>query len=772
MASIKLKRICLTIAASVAVVTLLLILFISPLVKYLVEKYDVRYTGRQITMGWAYCNPFTGFVHFSNFKVYEAERDTLFFSAEDVSADFALLKLFSKTYEVSELVINRPRAIFIQKNKAFNFDDLVKRFSQDSLHPSEPSHVNILNVKIEHGEFYYHEKVIPIKYILKDVNLKSTGKRWDADTIASSFNFLSPDGSGGMKGDFTINVKTKHYRLATTIRNFDLEIVRQYLWELINYGMFSAHLNATINATGSFKSADSIRLKGRFLFRDFHFGKTLKDDYIAFRKLAVEVEELSPFHKKFRFDSVILDRPFLNYEKFDSLNNVEMLFGKKGSNVTDVTSQAGRFNLVIEIGRYLKKLSRNFFQSQYKINSLIVKEGELRFDDFSLSEQFSIGAHSVSILADSIDKNITRIKVKIKSRIIPHGDFTASISINPKDSGDFDMTYHLSKMSVSTFNPYIVSYTSFPLDRGVLSLKGVWNVRNGEIKSVNHLILIDPRLSKRVRNKDLKWIPMPLVMGLFRERGNVIDYEIPISGNLKNPHFHLHDVIMDLLKNIFVKPVTIPYGMALTAAENEIEDALTLKWDPRQELLTFHQKNFIEKIAAFLKKRGESYIDVYTNEYVLKEKEQILFFAAKKKYFLSRRAKSNQGFNEADSLEVDKMSIKDPVFMHLLKQGRGAGDTLLFSIQDKCMNYVGNARIDFAYSKLVKKRNIEFLKAFVGNGTRAQVKVHHASDSLPFNGFSYFRIAYKGEIPKALLSAYKEMHEINDESLRKKYFKN
>jgi hypothetical protein len=66
-------------------------------------------------------------------------------------------------------------------------------------------------------------------------------------------------------------------------------------------------------------------------------------------------------------------------------------------------------------------------------------------------------------------------------------------------------------------------------------------VRNGFIQSDNHVVIIDPRRTKRVRNKDKSWLPLPLIMSLVRERGNVIDYEIPITGNLKDPKFHLKD---------------------------------------------------------------------------------------------------------------------------------------------------------------------------------------------------------------------------------------
>ena len=766
----KVRKAFLIFSGIVILLVALSILFISPLVKYLVERYDEKYTGRQITMDWAYVNPFTGFIHFNNFKVYEAKKDTLFLSAKNVSADFSLLQLFSKTVEVSELILDHPRGVVTNKKKHFNFDDLILRFTPDSLSLDNKSsfNVNILRVKIKHGEFYYREKAVPINYLVKDLDMESSGKRWDADTIASTFSFLSQDGKGGVKGDFTINVKSLDYRLAGSVRNFDLEIIRQYLWELINYGMFSAKMDATVKTTGNFKDPNNMDMHGRLSFTDFHLGKTVKDDYVAFDKLVLTIKRISPIHKIFHFDSIFLQHPFLKYEEFDSLNNAEMLFGEKGSNITDVTSQASRFNLVIEIGRYLKRLNRSFFQSQYRINKLLVTDGDIRFSDFSLNEQFSISANSLSISADSVNKNNKRIAMHIKSGIKPFGDLSVTLSINPKDSGDFDMYYHLNKMQASAFNPYLISYTSFPMDRGTINLNGIWNVRNGEIKSVNHVLIIEPRLLKRIKNKNFRWIPLSWIMPFVRERSNVIDYDIPISGNLKNPHFHLHDAVMDLLKNVFIKPITIPYGIKLRTAEDEIENSLTLEWGMRQHKLRANQRHFIKTMAEFLDKNKESSITVYSNEYSLKEKEQILFFEAKKKYFLSSRSKS-ETFTNNDSTKVNKMSIKDAAFMHLLKKGRGAGDTLMFTIQDKCNYYLANNSVNSEYKKLVRERDRVFKEFFVKNGTLDRVKFHTSNDSVPYSGFSSYKIIYHGPIPESLQRAYREMHELNNEAPREKY---
>jgi len=146
--------------------------------------------------------------------------------------------------------------------------------------------------------------VIPINYLIRDLNLESPGIHWNADTLASKFSFLSQNGKGGMIGDFTINTATLDYRVVASIQNFDLEIIRQYLWELINYGMFSAQLDASIKTTGNFKTSDSTHMQGRLSLKNFHLGKTTKDDYASFDKLVIRMTEVSPATQTFLLDSI------------------------------------------------------------------------------------------------------------------------------------------------------------------------------------------------------------------------------------------------------------------------------------------------------------------------------------------------------------------------------------------------------------------------------------------------------------------------------------
>ena len=268
-----LKKILFFIISSIALFLLVLILFNSAISKYMVRKYDEKLTGRKITMDWAYVNPLTGCIQFSNLKIYELESDSIFFSADGVSVNISMLKLFSKTFEISRLTLNHPRGVIIQDKKDFNFNDLADKFSskKDSLRTKGQVRFNILNIRINEGEFYYHEKLIPINYFIKKVNIKSKGKRWDTDTINMQFSFLPGTGSGDIKGDFTVNLKNKDYRLAIVSHKFDLNIIEQYLKDLTNYGSFSANIDADIKSKGNLQDVEAVTTSGLIAINDLAF---------------------------------------------------------------------------------------------------------------------------------------------------------------------------------------------------------------------------------------------------------------------------------------------------------------------------------------------------------------------------------------------------------------------------------------------------------------------------------------------------------------------
>jgi len=766
----KIRNVLIGIVVTIIALIVIVIIFLSPIAKHLIQKYDTKYLGREITLDWIYINPFTGYAYIRNLKVYEAGgMDTIFIKAKSLSVNFAMLKMLKKTYEIENVTLTEPWGRAIQNHKKFNFNDIIVRFSpKDTIKTvgGPPVHFNILDIKIINGEFHYEELSIPVSYYVKNVNIESTGKRWDNDTMNIKVALQSGPTSGTLNAVLNMDVRTLDYSIDAKINKYQLKFLGQYLRDIANYGVFTADLDGDLHAKGNFAISLAVQAKGWLALNDFHYGKVPGDDYLSFDKLMLNMVDINPRAYSYYIDTIRLDKPYFKYELYDHMDNITALFGKDLTNIKGAVADNTKFNLVVEIGKYINDIIKNFIKSYYKINRIAIYNGNVRFNDFALREQFSIAADPMTLTADSIDKHHRRMNIHFSTGINPYGNINASLSLDPNNYGTFDLTYNIKRIPITLFNPFLISYTSFPLDRGSLDFNGYLNVLDSNIHSDNHLLILDPRVGKRIKAKDTKWIPMPLIMSIVRERSGAIDYDIPIQGSLRSPKFKLAYVIFDIIGNIFTKPPSSPYLFHVQDVEKRVEKFQTLNWETRKISLHTGQERFIEKIAKYLKESPDASITVSPMEYTAKEKEYILFFEAKKKYWMMSR--KSKGMNEDDSIYVDKMSIKDSIFVRYLD--KLIGDTLMFTIQEKCRHYVGEGIITIQFTQLMTDRQNTFMSFFDGD-VRQRVKIKQSETIVPFNGFSYYKIDYNGQLPEKLQNSYDEINDINDEKPRKQYLK-
>ena len=744
-----------------------ILVFISLITKYLIEKYDVKYTGREITINWLYVNPFTGYAHINDMKIYEQKSDSVFFQTDGLTIDFAMLKLFNKTYEISNIQLNQPKVNIIRFDSVFNFNDLIVRFTpdpRDSLKP--PTHFNILDIEVKDAILTFKDTLIPVYYFVKNVNLKSSGKHWDIDSMEAKMSLKAGIGTGEMSTIFKYYFSTTAFQFMAELKKFDFNLFEQYMKEFMNYGSLKGNLDASLTGFGDMRDKENIDIKGKIALNDFHFGQQENDDLASFKKLSIDLERVAPKGRIYFIDSIRLEEIFLKYERYDYLDNFQRIFGKSGSNVVEVDN-SGNFNLVIEIAKYIKEMVRHFFISYYRLNSLNIINGKIMYNDYAVNELFAVQLSALNIKVDSLDKFDKNINLHTSAAIKPYGNLNISLNMSPRSYEDFVLNYHIQQVPISLANPYLITYTSFPFNRGTIELKGAWNVKNGEIKSENHILLIDPRVADRVKNN--KWIPMQFIMAIIRENGNVIDYNVPISGELKNPKFHLKDVIRDVIKNIFVKPVTTPYRFIVKNTENQLEKTLTCRWNTRSAQLTFVQETYLKKVANFLHKNPDVTLTVSPIEYEVKEKEAILFFNAKKKYLSEKMSWNTENLGRFDSLQIQRLWIKDSLFIVYLDK-KCAG-IFMYTIQEKCHCLVGEKMVASDYKSLQHERMIEFMSAFKDLGIQNQIKFSSIKNEIPYNGFSYFRMKFNKEIPEELMKAYEKIDMLDEQKPRKEYRK-
>jgi hypothetical protein len=193
-------------------------------------------------------------------------------------------------------------------------------------------------------------------------------------------------------------------------------------------------------------------------------------------------------------------------------------------------------------------------------------------------------------------------------------------------------------------------------------------------------------------------------------------------------------------------------------------------WKVHQFEPTRVQRKFLRKMASFLEENKTGLIDVYADTYAQKEKEHILFFEARKKYFLLINNKPEAAFTNKDSIAVERLSVKNLGHYFVKNLTKITRDTTMFTIQDKCRYFVDSQTVDRKYNQLVKGRENALRSFFIDNKTEARIKIHTDRATIPYDGFSCYKIKYNGDIPLSLQASYAKMHRLNKSTLRRKYF--
>jgi hypothetical protein len=747
------KRIFIGIILVLAVLLLLVFIIASPLIKHLIEKYDTKYTGREITVGSVFLNPIAGSATARNLKLYEKNGDSVFASVKSMYVNVGLLKLLSGTYDISSLKITKPVIHITRKDTTFNFSDLMQRFAKTDTVQKKKLHLNIRNIKVKQGSLSFTDLNVPVTYNIDSINFSSPGVFWDVDTISGEFSLI-PD-KGLFSGNFTFNQNSYDYRVAMNLENFNLGMFENYIRKIGGSGRLRADVNMKLNVEGNIHEPMKFKSDGRIEVDDFHFGADTTTDYASFNRFLLNIRQLDLADKKLYFDSIILDKPAILYQIFDTLDNFRRIFRPH------VTAKAAE-----------KADSVSYFTSlegaDYFINKLALNDGKIEVNDYSIAEKFSMIINQFNINADSVDKLKKRVKVTLKGKMIPAGSFNAALSMNPRNEKYFDFNYQFQNIPATIFNPYIITYTSYQLDRGTIEMHGDWSVRDNAINAFNHFVVIDPRDTRRVKGKVTKRVPLPLIMAFVRERGSVIDYEIPVKGSLKDPKFKLGDVITDIIKNILVKPPTTPYRINVKNVENKVEKTLTVTWKMRQTSIDADQEKFLKRIAGFLKDNPEAVITVQPIVYEEKEKENILLFEAKKKYFYESKGEKVRPLSKDDSMKVENLSSKDHAFVKYINSKIKNPD--LLTIQERCYRYLDKGVVDKQFRNMVEARKNSFMKYFRDTKSDKQVEFFNMKNEIPVNWFSYYDINYKGDVPESLSKAFEKLYEFNSEPPRRKYF--
>lgn len=688
-----------------------LVLFVSPLAKWYIEKHSKEWTGRQITIGELGLNFFTGGITVENLKIFERDRQDVFFQAAKIYVNLELFKAIGGGYDLIEITIQQPSLNIIQHHTTFNFDDLVERFAGgngDTVSP-DSSLVKywIRNISIADGAVSYINKGLGNEVKVLKLDAASPLIAWDNPQQRYTLQCSLRQG-GDIKSVLDIQTETLNYTLRYDMKALNLDVLYPYLKDYINVGEMKGNITTGLTIKGNFNESDAIAASGLLDLRELSITDPNNEPLVTLGSLAVVIDTLNVKADLYQFGSINVHEPFLKFERFETESNFSRLVNYASLDTTDVSDslsvQVETGNVFELMASYIQELSEKYVISNYKADSVILKKGTLIFNDYTLHNKFNYFMENLSVKAEGINSKNQKVTFYISSVLNTSGNMKGEILVNPNGFRDMEINYAVTDLKISDFNPYADYYVAHPFLEGVCYYTTKSSINNRFLKSENKLEVRKIVVGKKAKNNTAVDLPIRFAVALLRDVNGNVAVDIPVQGNLDDPKYRLGPVIWQIFKNLILKAVAAP-GKLLAKRSGVDEKYLEgFEWKFLQTELDEEQKKSLDATAAALMSSSDMNIEFIKGYNTQKELDLLALQESKKRFlFFHRKISSEEDVSPDEEKLVESIPPKDSVF-NAYVDGQLQTQSTLLSIFDKSKRLVGQEKLQNKLTEVYERR--------------------------------------------------------------------
>jgi len=210
------------------------------------------------------------------------------------------------------------------------------------------------------------------------------------------------------------------------------------------------------------------------------------------------------------------------------------------------------------------------------------------------------------------------------------GKLNAELGLNPQNPMDLKLDLVITDFLLSDLNIYSQHYMGSSVVKGDMYYKSNTNITSGQITSENKLIIKNAEIEET--DGGLHDLPLKFAFFLLKDRQGVIDLDVPLSGDLKDPKVNIGKIVWNTFKNLIVKAAAAPFDLLAGLISVDPKDIQAIEFAYIDTTLTDKRKKQLDLLLTLEEKKEGLGIElVYFND-IEKEKEQISVAEADKKF--------------------------------------------------------------------------------------------------------------------------------------------
>jgi len=660
----------------------LVLLVVAPvIIRKTMVKNSKEWIGRQISLEKLKVNYFTSTIRLINFEIYEANEKDVFVSFDTLLVNLEPFHLLHKELVIEQLYVKGLRTTIIQGDSTFNFTDLIEfhATSKDTLETEkvteEPTRFRFSNLELKGGQLIFVDKPISKTIEMNELDFFIPYIGWNQeDHSEAGLKFFFING-GFVQSSIQIDPVEGNFDAQINIERLDLSDYLEYAIRYTRLGSMQGLLNTGIHVSGNVYRAEESVLSGKVELTDVELTDDLQNRFLALDQLECRIREVDAFHHRYVIDSLKFTRPYILFELNDSTNNFFRILNYK-------ISERDSVKIPDQVTVNVDTLESSAVY--YALNSVIIDQGMIDYLDHLTAEDFNYHLSEIKMEVDSIDSRSEWVNLYTGMLLNNRGKLTAEVGFNPSNPMDIDLNYVITDFQLSDLNIYSRHYMGFPILYGDMYYKSDTKIMNGQLTSENKLVIQNVELGNK--SGGLYDLPLKFALFLLKDRHGVINLDIPVRGDLKDPRVSIGKIVWNTFKNLIIKVAAAPFDLLAGLLSVDPKDIRSIEFDYLDTLLTTSRQHQLDLLLELEQKKEGLEIElVYFND-VGKEKEQI----------------AKQHVGERFKQETGKDYQKDREdFLDFLRKG-SVPDTL--DLENSCMKLVEASVLDSVSSFLMDRR--------------------------------------------------------------------
>jgi hypothetical protein len=332
--------------------------------------------------------------------------------------------------------------------------------------------------------------------------------------------------------------------------------------------------------------------------------RSKSEDLYSLKTLAIKELALDLDPNKLRVSEVFLSQPDFKVAIWpDGKINVVTILSMKDDSTKEAETGKKVETLLDKLVKYITLQIEG--PMPITVDTIRVENGAADFSDLFIKPNFAADVRNLRGRVKGLSSKLgTRADVLLEGEVNKYSPVKISGQINPLTKEKYaDLAMSFKNFDLSATSPYSGKFAGYNIEKGKLSLDLKYQVSDNVFTGENRITVEQLTLGERVESPNATKLPVSLGVALLKDANGNIELDVPVQGDINDPHFDFGKVIASTLSNTITKVVSSPFAALGSLVGGNGEELSQIEYEFGSATLRPEQIEKLDKLAKALQER-------------------------------------------------------------------------------------------------------------------------------------------------------------------------